>query len=436
MVDEETIAWAFRLILGRECDDPQVLAHIAAHAESLEHVRRSFFQSPEYESRMGYGIHFPGRFEARTESGPRIVIIGNCQGPELARYLAAMTGASVLGLDATTYATDSSGRWSEDCTQADYILSMQFPEQFEGIGLRHLHERFPGKVITLCPVEFRGLYPDVLRLGEPHAPVNGPMATHSGLVLCGFLTGLDEAACLRLFRSETFEAFGYYAAWDRSRAEFYKREEFVDIKIAHEFFDRVRTEPLMLTDNYPATILYQMICERICSRLDQPFRRIPVGIGSGIQAHPAVWPVYDEIAAHHGLTYRTSRMFVRDWAAFDLRSFVRSSYSAYRELGASKILEALSACDPGEREAHPWIESILAGEPLRLPSAAPEPARAPDRKPTHANEGSGGDHDPASAPPSTAEAAHGADEPAQANEPPKAAHQAPPRRGWKPFWRR
>jgi len=371
IVDEEVVLWAYRLILGREPEAPETAAQIARDALSVSQLRRAFFESPEFQAKNGYGLRETGRFESHSATGPRITIISNCQGPEIARHLASMTGAAVIGRDVTAFRPELLDGWMRDCETADHIVAAPLSGLFEGLRVAQLKERFPGKVVTLSPVHFLGLFPDILALGPMSARLQGPMAEHSGLALYGFLSGLSVAECVALFRDETYERFGYYASWASSQAEFYEREKTADIRIADEFFGRVTHEPLLLTHNHPTTITFAMICRKLCSLLGIQCQTIPAGLGSTVQASMPTWPLYDEVARHHAIRYRSTQLFVREQEAYDLPTFVRRSYEVYARAGSEAMLVSLERCNASWRRAHPWIASVLEGRP---PSAESEPS--------------------------------------------------------------
>jgi hypothetical protein len=375
-IDEVAVRWAYRLILGREPENEDIVRSIANTGSSVEQLRRAFLTSAEFQAASSPGAIYEGRFVSRAKTGPRLMVISNCQGPEIARHLATMTQCSVVGREINRFDKADLESWLRDCEAADHIFLIPLKhERFDGLTVEQMRGRFGDRVKLLGGVVFTGLQPDIVNLGEMNHRFDGPMVLHSGIALYGFMSGLSPKACAELYRQDVFQAFGYFEAWQASRAEFFAREAELDIRIGDAFFAAVRDIPLMLTQNHPTFPVYQMIAKAICEALGLPCRLAPAGYGATIQAYMPAWPVHDEIAERHRLTYRTSQMFVRENGAWDLPSLVASSFQQYRAYGRDRLAELLRL--EAAKRIHVWLRedgSVVPPEEV-LPRARGHRAR-------------------------------------------------------------
>lgn len=343
MVDVEAVRWAYRLIMGREPNSEAVLARTACACESIEDVRTAFLASDEFQEKAGVRVPVAGRFSSDVEGAPRLCIVGNCQAPEIARHLACITGLPVTGRDVTHYNRANRARWLADCDAADLIVTIPLSGRFDGMQVSQLKARYPGRVRVMNAPFFEGLFPDLVVLGEVGRRIVGPMDGHSKLTLRAYLRGEPVETCVRAFTPASFDRYGYFAAWQSSRQELVRRDADVDIPLGDIFFEHVKTVPLLLTVNHPTTALYRMICEAICRTLALPYAEVPLAAMATAQAYWPVWPIFDVLAEHHGLSYRTPQIFVREHEAWSLPRFVARSFALYDRLGHEPLLAALRA---------------------------------------------------------------------------------------------
>lgn len=343
MVDVEAVRWAYRLIMGREPESEAALARTARACESIDDVRAAFLASDEFREKTGVRVPVAGRFRSEVEGAPRLCVIGNCQGPEIARHLACVTGLPVTGRDVTYFSQASSAAWFADCDEAALIVTIPLSERFDGLRVPQLQARYPGRVRVMNAPFFEGLFPDIVFLGEIGRRMPGPMDGHSKLAIRAYLRGDTVESCVRSFTQAGFERHGYYAIWQASKQELIRRDAEVDVPLGDVFFEHVRTIPLLLTVNHPTTALYRMICAEICRILELPHRDVPLASMATAQAYWPVWPIFDPLADHHRLAYRTPQLFLREHEAWSLPHFVARSFELYDRLGRQPLLAALRA---------------------------------------------------------------------------------------------
>lgn len=343
MVDIEAVRWAYRLIMGREPESEAALQRTAHACQSIDDVRAAFLSSIEFQEKTGVRVPVAGRFRSEVEGAPRLCIIGNCQGPEIARHLACITGLPVTGRDVTHFSPASRASWLADCDEADLIVTIPLSERFDGLQVTQLRARYPGRVRVINAPFFEGLFPDLVFLGGIGRRLVGPMDGHSKLTLRAYLRGETVETCVRAFDATSFERHGYFAAWQASKQELIRRDGDVDIPLGDMFFDHVRTVPLLLTVNHPTTALYRMICEQICRALGLRYTEVPLASMATAQAYWPVWPIFDWVAAHHRLSYRTPQIFLREHEAWSLPRFIARSFEFYDRLGREPLRAALRA---------------------------------------------------------------------------------------------
>lgn len=343
MVELEAVRWAYRLIMGREPESEAALARTAHACESLDDVRTAFLASDEFQEKTGLRVPVAGRFRSDVDGAPRLCIIGNCQSPEIARHLACITGLPVTGRDVTHYHQASRPSWLADCDEADLIVTIPLSERFDGVQVPQLQARYPGRVRVMNAPFFEGLFPDLVFLGGIGRRLVGPMDGHSKLTLRSYLRGETVESCTRTFNATSFERYGYFTAWQASKQELIRRDADVDIPLGDIFFEHVRTVPLLLTVNHPTTALYRMICEEICRTLDLPYAEVPLASMATAQAYWPVWPIFDALAEHHRLSYRTPQLFVREHEGWSLPRFVARSFEFYDRIGREPLVAALRA---------------------------------------------------------------------------------------------
>lgn len=341
MVEREAVRWAYRLIMGREPESEAALERTARACETLEDVRAAFLASDEFLEKTGVRVPVAGRFRSEAEGAPRLCVIGNCQGPEIARHLACITGLPVTGRDVTHYHRANRESWLADCDEADLIVTIPLSDRFEGVQVPQLQARYPGRVRVMNAPFFEGLFPDLVFLGEIGHRLVGPMDGHSKLTLRSYLRGETIESCARAFNAASFNRYGYFAAWHTSKQELVRRDADVDIPLGDIFFEHVRTVPLLLTVNHPTTALYRMICEAICRAFTLRWAEVPLAAMATAQAYWPVWPIFEALAEHHRLSYRTPQIFVREHQAWSLPHFIGRSFAFYDRLGREPLLAAL-----------------------------------------------------------------------------------------------
>ena len=190
------------------------------------------------------------------------------------------------------------------------------------------------RVITYTNIHFIGLHPDITYLGHFGSRVEsflGPY--HSKLVLFSFVTRRSVDDCIQLFNGETYDAVGYMAAFEQSAAELRYREDACDVRFAETFLEMVRQAPSLFTVNHPTAPVFLELAGAMAGHAGLEFRQFEPHFLVNHLANSYIWPVYDAIAEHHQLAYRTPQFFVntagRRSRASTLTEFVAGCYASY-----------------------------------------------------------------------------------------------------------
>lgn len=288
-----------------------------------------------------------GRYFATGARGaPRIGILGNCQAPELARRLALTTPCTVIGTEVMHYLPQHRDAFLDDFRSCDFIIQQPFhSDVFAGIRPAETEADFPGRVITLQAVNFSGLQPDIVALGSMNARLTSPAGAHSRIGVRAYLAGLGLEDTLAMFQEDVFEAEGFFDRWAVAEAELHRRDEACTLKVADEVTTLCRRMPAMLTENHPGAEVYDVLSLRLADMLELKYTPCDANMHPTMQARMPIWPVYDAIAEHHGLSYRTSQMFALEDRALTRREVISRLFEVYTEMGLDALAAAAARQD-------------------------------------------------------------------------------------------
>jgi len=188
-LSREAVIRGFQRFLGR---DPESEAAIAAHQSLPDEaaLARCLMGSQEYAQKQyattvavsplttTSGLTADAR--RHTTSNLRFLVFGNCQAPQIARLIEAMTGgakASVIDATRATIARMRSGDQdiSPQLAENDLILTQEFGEVFHIIEQRY-PEALP-KVRRYPSLQFNAYHPDIVYVVDKAtgAHIQGPM---------------------------------------------------------------------------------------------------------------------------------------------------------------------------------------------------------------------------------------------------------------------
>ena len=236
-------------------------------------------------------------------------------------------------------------------SEAEIVFTQPISEKLGGVATDELRQRLGASgVVTFTNIHFTGLHPDITYLGGMGQRVQGFLGDyHSKLVLFSYASQRSLEDCLALFAGSTFERIGYFAAFDQSADELLVRDAALDVRFAETFIDMARKVPTLYTINHPTGAVFLALANALASHVGLPFLQWDPAMFQNHLSTNYIWPVYDEIAEHNRLAYRTPLVFVRkgqrDSRVATLREFVSGCYAAYAEADFSQMQQAV-ACTP------------------------------------------------------------------------------------------
>lgn len=202
-------------------------------------------------------------------------------------------------------------------------------------------------VLTFTNVHFAGLHPDITYLGAMGSRKPSFFGDyHSKLALFAFVTRRSLAECFYLFAMSTYEAVGYFDAFDQSAAELRLREETCDIRFAETFLGMVREQPTLFTMNHPSSAVFLELAGALARHAGLAYRKMESPFFLNHLANSYIWPIYNEIAEHNGLAYRTPPYFVnlasRSSRSYSLQEFLAGCYAAYAATDFTELATVVS----------------------------------------------------------------------------------------------
>jgi hypothetical protein len=269
-----------------------------------------------------------------------LTVIGNCHCLPLADALAL----SALGIttdfidvnfaDEPHIAAKINGLY--DDSGPETVFSLNLSEQFSRLATPVLREHLGGRLATFTNIHFTGLHPDITYIGCMRRRLRGFFGDyHSKLVLFSFVSRWTPERCLQLFNGVIYERLGYFEAFATSSDDLLLRDAACDVRFAARFLEMVRWEPSLYTVNHPTGRVFLELAFALAEHAGFEFVRHGAVMFQNHLSTNYIWPVYHEIAEHHGLAYRTAPYFVRIGQrasrSIGLEEFVRGSYAAYRE---------------------------------------------------------------------------------------------------------
>jgi len=343
---------AFQYYLGRYPEDQAAFDwHQEKTGGKLDRLREIFGNSDEFRQ----GISNPtrssiGTFFAPRTNAPKICVLGNCQGPNIAMAISAISkqAVSVCGLEIM----DVSNRLNEFeriIADSDYVVACQvFNEKYRPLSPDAIRKKFGKPVLEYSPVHFTGLHPDMLVLGNYGQRIRSPLGDYnSRIVLSAFVNGLSQAQTVEQFNRSVYARAHYFEEFEWSTKVMTEREgKFAGengITIADWFLPEVLRAPLLFTINHPNSRVFERFARLILDRVgverhDVPSELIPNALASG-----AIWPVDPIIAEANGASYSTKLTYWANNVPLPLDEFIWRSFQAYEQLGTEVLGEAMGA---------------------------------------------------------------------------------------------
>lgn len=290
----------------------------------------------------------PSPFVAQ-ENKQRILLISNCQVQPLKHGLANV--CRDIEIDIIPVHVIAPGKRAEVfskyvANKATYtcVLSVALSDEFGPLASSVIKNSFaPLPVLSIANIYFDGTLPDICYVGGLNARVPGPISEyHSRIAVLGYLMGLPVETTVRMYCDAVYRHLGYYDSFQQSLDEMARRDAETDIPLGDLLETKVREGNCFLSHNHPTSLIMAAYINKVGDVLVQRGLAEPSGLKLSQEtfinflAQSVIFPVYPEIAAHHGLPYETSYVFrtatVGDEPSktIALEDFVRAEYRAFQ----------------------------------------------------------------------------------------------------------
>jgi hypothetical protein len=279
----------------------------------------------------------------------RVVIIGNCHCLPIAKTVAlGLTSHSCEFIDVNFLGHEPhiSRVAALTSNPADYVFSFVLSDQWPTICASTLRPLYKDRLVTFTNVHFEGLHPDITYMGSMGARVRGALGDyHSKLILYSYVTGRSTEDCVRLFSTTDFEAIGFYSAFERSSAILLQRDEACDVKFAQTFVEMAKTRLTMYTVNHPTDSVFLELSRLLCAHVGLEYTVYPIEYLTNSLSDNIVWPIYERIAAHHNLSFRTPQTFLGpntfNGRTIPLADLVTRYYATYSSIPSDEFSTAI-----------------------------------------------------------------------------------------------
>jgi hypothetical protein len=343
------VPWAYQYYLARYPEDQNAVAwneNISQRRFDL--MREHITASDEYKLSGGlFSVppSKPGTFFAPRSRGPKICVLGNCQGPGIARAIAAIAAepVSVCGIEIMEIAQTRDDMIGL-VQGADYIIvcKVQNPE-YKDVAPETIRETYGKDVMEFSPVHFTGLQPDIVVLGSFGKRIMSPLGGYnSRIILSSFLSGLRQDACVEAFNSENFERAGYFREFELSTKTMFAREKDLanGIRIADWFLDEIRRTPLLYTMNHPMSRVFVQFAAQVLDRIGIARHKVLPEFIANPLSGDVIWPVDSIIAQANGIGYDTLPLYWKNSVPLPRDEFIWRSYKAYESIDLAFLREA------------------------------------------------------------------------------------------------
>ena len=234
--------------------------------------------------------------------------------------------------------------------RCDYELVLTIPlgDDYFGLSTSRITETFSGLPVCLISnIYFSGLHPDLTYIGGLGQRIVGPLGDyHSKLAIFGFLKGVSIIDTMALFSERSYELLGYFTEYAKSMRTLEERDCIVDVPITHILDATLRSSLCFFSVNHPTSALLSAYCHEVARYLeDNDLGRCsempldPSMCGESL-AGSAIFPIYTEITAHHGVLSFGSYAFKPEGSrvnALDLFTFLTREFETFAEVGRDAL---------------------------------------------------------------------------------------------------
>ncbi len=273
---------------------------------------------------------------------PRLCFVVTCNAPSVALLAADMLPGAVCHvvdyLDPASYRPDALAALQADMGAADHIFV-----QRGGYGpLAHhaLLQAYPDRVRGVATFWFRGLFPDGCYVGSVGDKFQDPSFYHNAALVATFRSGRSERWARKYaFTHDHFEKLNLFKAWDQGIDWLAREDQALDFPAAGLVDAYCRERLGFYSFNHPCLGLLHQYYHGVFSSLGlKPQNANLAALRDPMTAHDIV-PVFDFVAEHYGLSYRTSPHWYLDhWKKYiDQDSYIRLCYETYRQTDPAKL---------------------------------------------------------------------------------------------------
>jgi hypothetical protein len=340
---------AFQYYLGRYPEDDD--AHDWHHRKSggqLDRLRDILGDTDEFRRNVETTVRSsPGTYFAPRPNAPKICVLGNCQGPNIAIAIAALAAqpVSVCGLEIMDVG-NRRAEFERLISDADYVVACQvFNDIYKPVSASHIRTHIGKRVLEYSPVHFTGLHPDMLVLGSYGQRILSPLGDYnSRITLSAYLNGLNESQAADQFTQAVYERAHYFHEFEWSTNTILQREGALDedgIRIADWLLPTIREKPLLYTMNHPNSRVFERFAVQILDRIGIEHRPLPIELIPNTLSTAAIWPVDPIIAEANGTCYNTSHTYWANNVALPLDEFIWRSFRAYDQIESETLSDAM-----------------------------------------------------------------------------------------------
>jgi hypothetical protein len=252
----------------------------------------------------------------------KAVVIGNCQVKSLALTLNYFSeDVEFDHFQVHSIAPGKAHGFIEkriaEFADVDLVLTFNLSDKYYGLAADKIGETFADRpVLRINNLFFAGYHPDIIVLGEVGMRLDGALDQyHSQIALYAFLEGMSVDDAVALYRDDTYETLGFYSDWKRSARRMEVTDADVDLRFGQRYVEMLSTGLSMYVLNHPAPRVFYAWSETILADLEarglataREWKPDPSAIPN-LFSETSMFPVYPEIASHHGLPFPGSYVF-------------------------------------------------------------------------------------------------------------------------------
>lgn len=259
------------------------------------------------------------------------LVVSNCQTFGLANSLQSLNP----GLDVEVLSI-----WEFQRDLADVLPRLSAYDTVvasrEVAGLEGADLEAARNLIVVPQLTFGGYHPDVTAaFDEDGNQLKGPLSDyHSLLAVAAFNKGLSVKDTASLFTARTYEAAGYFDAWDHEKQVCIENMALAGLDIRQEFPRWGRGTPFMYSPNHP-----RIGCMFSIAKLVLKGRGLsasaPEFLPEDNLISGPIYPVFPEIAEARGALGSMRFKPAGSYKTLDLKSFLEASFETYRAMAES-----------------------------------------------------------------------------------------------------